>query len=160
MKKSREIVNISLNRDSVCMADDINDHREIVFVPADVTAKDFVRTVCLNYLNGGSVWMGDWLVYSGDLDSDGLGELLFSIDTAHPCTIKIYSDWAAGKGIPEKIYFKYLIDSGLDKRSIGESKKIFTLYKEGLLAKLFKIRNREFYHVGATPNGFGLTLRF
>ena len=142
MKKSREIVNISLNRDSVCMADDINDHREIVFVPADVTAKDFVRTVCLNYLKGGSVWMGEWLVYSGDLDSDGLGELLFSIDTAHPCTIKIYSDWAAGKGIPEKIYFKYLIDSGLDKRSIGGSKKIFTLYKEGLLAKLFKIRNR------------------
>ena len=109
MKKSREIVNISLNRDSVCMADDINDHREIVF---------------------------------GDLDSDGLGELLFSIDTAHPCTIKIYADWAAGEGIPEKIYFKYLIDSGLDKRSIGESKKTFTLYKEGLLAKLFKIRNR------------------
>ena len=142
MKKSREIVNISLNRDSVCMADDINDHREIVFVPADVTAKDFVRTVCLNYLKGGSVWMGEWLVYSGDLDSDGLGELLFSIDTAHPCTIKIYADWAAGEGIPEKIYFKYLIDSGLDKRSIGESKKIFTLYKEGLLAKLFKIRNR------------------
>ena len=142
MKMNREIVNISLNRDSVCMADDINDHREIVFVPADMTVKDFVRTVCLNYLKGGSVWMGDWLVYSGDLDSDGLGELLFSIDTAHPCTVKIHSDWDADKGIPEKIYFRYLKDSGADKNSIRESKKTFTLYKEGLLAKLFKIRNR------------------
>ena len=37
MKMNREIVNISLNRDSVCMADDMNDHREIVFVPADMT---------------------------------------------------------------------------------------------------------------------------
>ena len=142
MMKSREIVNISLNRDSVCMADDINDHREIVFVPADMTAKDFVRTVCFNYLKGGSVWMGEWLVYAGDRDSDGLGELLFSIDTAHPCTIKIHSDWDADKGIPEKIYFRYLKDSGADKNSIRESKKTFTLYKEGLLAKLFKIRNR------------------
>ena len=53
MKMNREIVNISLNRDSVCMADDINDHREIVFVPADMTAKDFVRTVCFNYLKRG-----------------------------------------------------------------------------------------------------------
>ena len=142
MKMNREIVNISLNRDSVCMADDINDHREIVFVPADMTVKDFVRTVCLNYLKGGSVWMGEWLVYSGDLDSDGLGELLFSIDTAHPCTIKIYSDWAPDKGIPEKIYFRNLDAPGVDKSSIGESKESFTLYKEGWLAKLFKIRNR------------------
>ncbi len=77
MKMNREIVNISLNRDAVCMVDDINDHREIVFVPADMTVKDFVRTACLNYLKDGSVWMGDWLVYSGDLDSGGLGELLF-----------------------------------------------------------------------------------
>ena len=142
MKMNREIVNISLNRDSVCMADDINDHREIVFVPADMTAKDFVRTVCFNYLKGGSVWMGEWLVYSGDLDSDGLGELLFSIDTAHPCTIKIYSDWAPDKGIPEKIYFRNLNAPGVDTSLIGASKKSFTLYKEGLLAKLFKIRNR------------------
>lgn len=64
-------------------------NREIV-VPADMTVKDFVRTACLNYLKDGSAWMGDWLVYSGDLDSDGLGELLFSIDTAHPCTVKLF----------------------------------------------------------------------
>ena len=118
------------------------DHREVVFVPADITIKEFVRTACFNYLKGGSVWRGEWLVYSGERDTEGLGELLFSIDTAHPCTIRLYSDWADGKGIPEKIYFRSQSDPWLDKSTIGVGKESFTLYKEGWLAKLFKIRNR------------------
>ena len=142
LKINNEMVRVFLNRDSICAADDTMDHREVVFVPSDITIKDFIWMVCLDYLQRGSVWRGEWLVYSGDRDTDGLGELFFTINTAHPCTIKLYSDWAEGKGIPEKIYFRNLSEPWLDKSTIGESKESFTLYKEGWLAKLFKIRNK------------------
>jgi len=138
MKSKR--VNIILNRDSWCAADDMTDHREIVSVPADMSIKDFVWEVCRDYLR--DVWRGEWLVYSGGEHPDDLGELLFSIKTAHPCTVNVISDWADGDGIPEKIYFKLVFSWEVKKYTIAESKDSFTLYKERLLSKLFKIRNQ------------------
>ena len=58
---NNNLVNIMLNRDSWCAADDVADHREMVSVPSDMTIKDFVWEVCRDYL----VWRGEWQVYSG-----------------------------------------------------------------------------------------------
>lgn len=132
-----KLVNIILNRDSWCAADDVVDHREMVSVPSNMTIKDFVWEVCRDYL----VWRGEWHVYSGDDRPDGLGELLFSIKPAHPCTVDVFSDWT-DKGIPEKIYFKIVFPWEDKKSDVAEKIDSFTLYKEGFLSKLFKIRNR------------------
>ena len=133
------LVNIMLDRDSWCAADDMADHREMVSVPSDMTIKDFVWKVCRDYLR--DVWRGEWRVYSGGDRPDRLGELLFSIKPAHPCTVDVFSDWT-DKGIPEKIYFKIVFPWEDKKSAVAKSKDSFTLYKEGFLSKLFKIRNR------------------
>ena len=82
---------------------------------------------------------GKWLAYSGDVYPDVLGDKLFIFDSKHPCKIDILSNWGKDNLLPDKMYFKIIDkEDSLDNVSIQYS---FTLFKDGYLSKLFKIRN-------------------
>lgn len=132
-----ERVNIILNRDSCCAADDCDDHHLTIKVPKTITVPDLIWMLYQKYL-----WIlvhGKWLAYSGDVYPDVLGDKLFIFDSKHPCKIDILSNWGKDNLLPDKMYFKIIDkEESLDNVSIQYS---FTLLKDGYLSKLFKIRN-------------------
>ena len=138
-----EKVNIILNRESCCAADDCDDHHLTIKVPKNITVPDLVWTLYQKYF-----WYiphGKWLAYSGDGYPDVHGDKLFVLDLKHPCKVDILSDWGKDNILPDKMFFKIVSfknpgdkENPLDNVSIQYS---FTLFKDGLLSKLFKIRN-------------------
>ena len=49
---------ICLNRDPVCAADDVDEHKRVIVIPADMTVKDFIWMLRNDYL--WEVWRGKW----------------------------------------------------------------------------------------------------
>ena len=125
---------ICLNRDPVCAADDVDEHKRVIVIPADMTVKDFIWMLRNDYL--WEVWRGKWTALAGDISPNTLGDKLFVIDTKFPCKVDILSD----AELPEKIYFKYSWRPEPEEIEVKES---FNLYREGRLSKIFKIRNRQ-----------------
>lgn len=122
-----------LNRDSICAADDVSEHKMFLSVPSDTTMKDFIWKLRNYYLR--DVWKGQWTAWAGDISPNTLGDKLFVIDTKFPCKVDILSD----AELPEKIYFKYSWRPEPEETEVKES---FNLYREGRLSKIFKIRNQ------------------
>lgn len=129
---------ISVNRDSVCAADDGIGHRRTISIPSDMTVKDIIWRVKNLYL--WEVGKRKWIAYSGDTWSGELGQRLFLIDTTFPCNVALFSYWETHQTMPDKIYFKSLFQEPEIKDS--EITETFTLYREGWFSRLFRIRNR------------------
>ena len=130
---------ISLNRNSVCAADDVLGHQKFITVPPDIAPDDFIRKVLEVYL-----WecgKRKWIAYCGDTYPDQLGDKLFMVDTTFPCKVSVFSNWFDNQVIPDKIYFE--LECREKDLNDAEIKESFTLYQNGWLAKLFKIHNRR-----------------
>ena len=138
-----ERVNIILNRESWCAADDGLDHHLNIKVPKTISVPELVWTLYQKYL--WNIPHGKWLAYSGDVYPDVLGDKLFVFDSKHPCKIDVLSDCGKDNLLPDKIYFKIASPKcSWEKEDLLENLSIqysFTLFKEGFLSKIFKIRS-------------------
>lgn len=55
-----------LNRDPVCAADDVDEHKRVLVIPADMTVKDFIWMLRNDYL--WDVWRGKWTALAGETE--------------------------------------------------------------------------------------------
>lgn len=105
---SSDTICITLDRDSVCMGDDISDHKKQIFVKSNISLKSFIYKIQKEFIPKVSGLTAIWLLKINDKNIcifNQIGSLIISFDSEYEenadRNIEVYLKYYAQKELNE-----------------------------------------------------------